>query len=175
MCVLLAITINRHACWKDRGANDWCRECINSPLVSFFCFFAANYYRISKEIFNISLLYKFISMLQLEGQETTVFPCNFCGVLFWGGGGVQVEEYLAKVVQLFSYLTDKDLFAEIYRNQLAKRLLNQRSASDDMERLMIGGPENEKHFVSGIAPPISFLFCFFFPVGGFSFFFLLLR
>lgn len=50
-----------------------------------------------------------------------------------------MEEYLAKVVQLFSYLTDKDLFAEIYRNQLAKRLLNQRSASDDMERLMIGG------------------------------------
>ena len=36
------------------------------------------------------------------------------------------------------YLTDKDLFAEIYRNQLAKRLLNQRSASDDAERLMIG-------------------------------------
>ena len=33
-------------------------------------------------------------------------------------------------MQLFSYLTDKDLFAEIYRNQLAKRLLNQRSASD---------------------------------------------
>lgn len=39
---------------------------------------------------------------------------------------------------MFSYLTDKDLFAEIYRNQLAKRLLNQRSASDDMEKLMIG-------------------------------------
>jgi cullin 1 len=68
---------------------------------------------------------------------------------------------------MFSYLTDKDLFAEIYRyllrllvphyrypgyvrshltssplscdrNQLAKRLLNQRSASDEMERLMIG-------------------------------------
>jgi cullin 1 len=38
---------------------------------------------------------------------------------------------------LFSYLTDKDLFSEIYRNQLAKRLLNQRSASDDAERLMI--------------------------------------
>lgn len=40
-------------------------------------------------------------------------------------------------MQLFSYLSDKDLFAEIYRNQLAERLLNQRSASDDMERLMI--------------------------------------
>ncbi len=51
---------------------------------------------------------------------------------------VEIEEYLEKSVQLFSYLTDKDLFAEIYRNQLAKRLLNQRSASDDMEKLMIG-------------------------------------
>lgn len=50
----------------------------------------------------------------------------------------QMEEYLEKTVQMFSYLTDKDLFAEIYRNQLAKRLLNQRSASDEMERLMIG-------------------------------------
>jgi cullin 1 len=49
-----------------------------------------------------------------------------------------MEEYLEKTVQMFSYLTDKDLFAEIYRNQLAKRLLNQRSASDEMERLMIG-------------------------------------
>ena len=49
-----------------------------------------------------------------------------------------MEAFLEKTVQLFSYLTDKDLFAEIYRNQLAKRLLNQRSASDDAERLMIG-------------------------------------
>ncbi|EWM26521.1 cullin protein 1 [Nannochloropsis gaditana] len=42
------------------------------------------------------------------------------------------------VVNLFTYLTDKDLFAEIYRNQLAKRLLNARSSSDDWEKLMIG-------------------------------------
>ncbi|CAN0366900.1 unnamed protein product [Ectocarpus sp. 8 AP-2014] len=68
--------------------------------------------------------------------------CSFCDrILKTGGeklGDAEVEEYLAKVVQLFSYLTDKDLFAEIYRNQLARRLLNSRSASDDMERLMIG-------------------------------------
>ena len=49
----------------------------------------------------------------------------------------QLEENLDKAVQLFSYLTDKDLFSEIYRNQLAKRLLNQRSKSDDAERSMI--------------------------------------
>ena len=50
----------------------------------------------------------------------------------------ETEEFLEKTVQMFSYLTDKDLFAEIYRNQLARRLLNQRSASDEMERLVIG-------------------------------------
>jgi len=49
----------------------------------------------------------------------------------------EIEEHLEKSVQLFTYLTEQDLFAEIYRNQLARRLLNQRSASDDMERLMI--------------------------------------
>ena len=41
-------------------------------------------------------------------------------------------------MQMFSYLNDKDVFNEIYRNQLAKRLLNQRSASDEHERMMIG-------------------------------------
>ncbi|DBA04843.1 TPA: hypothetical protein N0F65_004480 [Lagenidium giganteum] len=67
---------------------------------------------------------------------------TFCDRILKTGGeklsDEQVEEYLEKVVFVFSYLTDKDLFAEIYRNQLAKRLLNQRSASADAEVLMIG-------------------------------------
>lgn len=68
---------------------------------------------------------------------------SYCDRLMKTGSGEklsdsEVEDQLEKTVQLFSYLTDKDLFAEIYRNQLAKRLLNQRSASDDMERVMIG-------------------------------------
>ncbi|CAK9005115.1 Cullin-1 (OsCUL1) (OsCUL1-1) [Durusdinium trenchii] len=49
----------------------------------------------------------------------------------------EVEDNLERCVQLFSYLSDKDLFCEVYRNQLAKRLLNSRSASDDAERSMI--------------------------------------
>ena len=49
----------------------------------------------------------------------------------------ETEGFLDSTVQLFFYLTDKDLFADIYRSQLAKRLMNQRSASDDMERLMV--------------------------------------
>uniref|UniRef100_A0A7S1G733 Cullin family profile domain-containing protein n=1 Tax=Bicosoecida sp. CB-2014 TaxID=1486930 RepID=A0A7S1G733_9STRA len=49
----------------------------------------------------------------------------------------QIEELLERIVQLFAFISDKDLFAEIYRNQLAKRLLNARSVSNDSERSMV--------------------------------------
>ncbi|RYG51501.1 hypothetical protein EON67_03255 [archaeon] len=51
---------------------------------------------------------------------------------------VQIEEALEHVVVLFNYVADKDMFAEVHRNLLAKRLLNQRSASNDAERSIIG-------------------------------------
>ena len=41
------------------------------------------------------------------------------------------------MVQIFSFLNDKDLFSEIYRNHLSKRLLNNKSANDDAEKSMI--------------------------------------
>jgi len=47
----------------------------------------------------------------------------------------EVEALLTKMVELFSFLSDKDLFAEIYRNQLSKRLLYDSSASDDAEKV----------------------------------------
>eukprot|EP00981_Chlorochromonas_danica_P004211 scaffold850_cov189-Ochromonas_danica.AAC.2 len=50
----------------------------------------------------------------------------------------ETEHFLEQTVCLFMYISDKDFFAEVYRQQLAKRLLQQRSASDDMERTMIG-------------------------------------
>lgn len=49
----------------------------------------------------------------------------------------QIESALDSVVALFTFITDKDVFADIYRNQLCKRLLGQRSASNDAERSMI--------------------------------------
>jgi len=48
-----------------------------------------------------------------------------------------VELKLKEIVKLFYCLTDKDVFAEVYREQLAKRLLYHRSSSEDAERLMI--------------------------------------
>ena len=66
---------------------------------------------------------------------------TYCDRVLRSGGEklseAEVEQNLEKIVQLFAYLTDKDLFADIYRNHLAKRLLNQRSASDDSEKVMI--------------------------------------
>jgi cullin 1 len=48
-----------------------------------------------------------------------------------------VEKSLERVAMLVSFLSDKDMFAEYYRNQLADRLLNRRSACVDAEKLMI--------------------------------------
>ena len=76
------------------------------------------------------------------GQFTNAeLMSTFCDRILKSGGEKlnesKLEENLDSIVQLFLYLTEKDLFAEIYRNQLAKRLLNQRSTSDDAEKLMI--------------------------------------
>jgi len=66
---------------------------------------------------------------------------TFCDRILKSGGeklsDTEVEQKLDQIVKLFSFLNDKDVFAEIYRNQLAKRLLNQRSASNDAEKAMI--------------------------------------
>jgi len=50
----------------------------------------------------------------------------------------EVDDILAKVIILFRYLQDRDVFNEYYRRNLAKRLLQGRSASDDAEKIMIG-------------------------------------
>ena len=44
---------------------------------------------------------------------------------------------LDKVVKLLAYISDKDLFAEFYRKRLSRRLLNDKSASDDHERAVL--------------------------------------
>jgi len=48
-----------------------------------------------------------------------------------------VEDMLDKVVKLLAYISDKDLFAEFYRKRLSRRLLQDKSASDDHERAVL--------------------------------------
>lgn len=74
--------------------------------------------------------------------STAELLSNFCDNLLKKSGErlseEALEEKLEKVVRLFGYLSDKDIFAEFYKKQLAKRLLLARSSSDDAERSMIG-------------------------------------
>lgn len=44
---------------------------------------------------------------------------------------------IAQVVKLLAYISDKDLFAEFYRKRLARRLLQDKSASDDHDRSIL--------------------------------------
>ncbi|KAL8425831.1 hypothetical protein Efla_004330 [Eimeria flavescens] len=67
---------------------------------------------------------------------------SFCDRILRKAGGERmgdddIEECLMKVVEIFNYVTDKDLFAEQYRTQLGRRLLHETSASLELERLLI--------------------------------------
>ena len=46
----------------------------------------------------------------------------------------EINDILDKVIQIFRYLQDKDIFEGFYKNSLAKRLLEQRSANEDAEK-----------------------------------------
>lgn len=54
-----------------------------------------------------------------------------------GAGEEQLNAELEKVIVVFRYLSDKDVFESFYKQHLAKRLLSGRSASDDAERTMV--------------------------------------
>jgi len=52
-------------------------------------------------------------------------------------GEEKLEDLLEKIVRLFAYISDKDMFQEFYRRQLSKRLLVSSSTNHDAERSLI--------------------------------------
>ena len=66
---------------------------------------------------------------------------NFTDKLLRKGGmkmdAAQQKDVLENVISLFSYLIDKDLFLMVHRNQLARRLLSEKSEDIDHEKLFI--------------------------------------
>eukprot|EP01130_Rhizamoeba_saxonica_P018986 TRINITY_DN9707_c0_g1_i1.p1 TRINITY_DN9707_c0_g1~~TRINITY_DN9707_c0_g1_i1.p1 ORF type:complete len:747 (-),score=159.93 TRINITY_DN9707_c0_g1_i1:273-2471(-) len=54
-----------------------------------------------------------------------------------GSSEDEIEEVLKKVMILFRFIMDKDVFEKYYKQHLAKRLLLGRSVSDDAETMMI--------------------------------------
>jgi hypothetical protein len=55
----------------------------------------------------------------------------------------EVEKTLDKVMTLFRFIQEKDVFEKYYKQHLAKRLLLNRSVSDDAERGMISKLKTE--------------------------------
>jgi cullin 1 len=76
-------------------------------------------------------------------HNTAELLSNFANsVLKKGGLAVKMTEQeidstLDNIVRLFTYISEKDTFAEFYSKHLSKRLLLQRSHSDEAERKMI--------------------------------------
>lgn len=80
---------------------------------------------------------------QVVNNTSAELMANFCDNLLKKGGGEKlsddaIESTLDKVVKLLAYISDKDLFSEFYRKKLARRLLFDKSASDDHERSILG-------------------------------------
>ncbi|KAL5709552.1 Cullin-1 [Ranunculus cassubicifolius] len=75
----------------------------------------------------------------VAGSSSAEVLATFCDNLLKKGGVEKmsdevIEETFDKVVKLLAYVSDKDLFAEFCRKKLARRLLFDRSASDEHER-----------------------------------------
>jgi cullin 1 len=83
----------------------------------------------------------FVNKDASKKHSNTEMLSTYCDRILKGGeklGDDQIEKLLCDIMKLFNFLADKDLFAEIFRNQLAKRLLNRRSVSNEAEKSMIG-------------------------------------
>ncbi|KAI9195581.1 hypothetical protein LWI28_016303 [Acer negundo] len=78
----------------------------------------------------------------VAGSSSAELLATFCDNILKKGGSEKlsdeaIEETLEKVVKLFAYISDTDLFTEFYRKKLARRLLFDKSANDDHERSIL--------------------------------------
>ncbi|CAI9100061.1 OLC1v1036983C1 [Oldenlandia corymbosa var. corymbosa] len=79
----------------------------------------------------------------VAGSSCAELLATFCESILVKGGGAEklsdedIEQTLENIVKLLAYVSDKDLFAEFYRKKLARRLLYDRSASDEHERSIL--------------------------------------
>nr|AHF49537.1 cullin 1-like protein P [Petunia integrifolia subsp. inflata] len=78
----------------------------------------------------------------VAGSSTAELLASYCDNTLKKGGSEQlsddiIEDTLDKAVKLVTYISDKDVFAEFYRKKLSRRLLFDRSANEDHERLIL--------------------------------------
>lgn len=79
----------------------------------------------------------FINLSPRSPEYISLFVDNKLRKGLKGVSEDDVETVLDKVMMLFRYLQEKDLFEKYYKQHLAKRLLSGRTVSDDAERSLI--------------------------------------
>jgi cullin 3 len=78
-----------------------------------------------------------------EGYHCASHLANYVDELLRGGAGIQVaneleiEDKLERVLVIFKFISDKDIFENYYRRLLSKRLLSGKTVSDELEKQMI--------------------------------------
>lgn len=50
---------------------------------------------------------------------------------------MELNEVMDKIIHIFRYLLDKDVFEGFYQNSFAKRLLENRNTNEDAERILV--------------------------------------
>lgn len=80
---------------------------------------------------------QFVNQIPKVSEYLSLFIDDNLKKSLKGKSDAEVEEVLDKSVVLFRFISDKDLFETYYKAHFAKRLLNGRSLSDDIERSMI--------------------------------------
>ena len=85
----------------------------------------------------------FININQHSPEYISLFVDDQLRKGLKGTSEEEMEAVLEKVVMLFRYLQEKDVFEKYYKQHLAKRLLGGRSVSDDAERSMIAKLKHE--------------------------------
>nr|KYP45393.1 Cullin-3 [Cajanus cajan] len=77
------------------------------------------------------------SHMRESGKQLVTDPERLKDPVEYGVSEDDVEVTLDKVMMLFRYLQEKDVFEKYYKQHLAKRLLSGKTVSDDAERSLI--------------------------------------
>lgn len=89
---------------------------------------------------------KFMNMDTRCAQFLSVYVDDLLRHRIRGMGDGEIDRTLDKVIVIFRYLQDKDIFETYYKSHLQKRLLGGKSLSDDWERTMIAKLKTECGF-----------------------------
>ncbi|XP_055710356.1 cullin-3 isoform X2 [Phlebotomus papatasi] len=98
------------------------------------------------KIFKHMISSDFEHFLNLNSKSPEYLSLFIDDKLKKGGKGMteqEIETILDKTMVLFRYLLEKDVFERYYKNHLAKRLLLNKSVSDDSEKNMISKLKTE--------------------------------